>query len=322
MVANEIGLAHDCQARPKTRRSANVKLRPIFFTILVGAWASAVAQVPPETITAAIAAMADADRQVVEGPALVDGVKVSPARNLPSPGLWVDEPPQGFRIGGRVQFGVVANMTVSPMGGGPGDGDRLIAVLQTLAAPYQEACQRIGGGLKTFEVDMAAPKDPLALRAAYDRGRHDHLLGQHQCLVDGQPVAAFVVTVLPVAESTLLPPGWKLEARVMSLMTKDVARMISAAHADVAEFGRLTDELRANGKPGTEVQVRADALQVAGRVANTNWVCALLIDRRDALMQVQVGMATVFVPATSVVPRVTFKSQKPGLPGECSMMAR
>jgi hypothetical protein len=300
-----------------------MKLQPHFIAAVVAISAPSAAQVSPEAIAAAIAAMADADRQVVEGPALVDGVKISPARNLPSPGLWVDEPPQGFRIGGRVQFGVVANMTVSPMGGGPGDGDRLIAVLQTLVAPYQDACQHIGGGLKTFEVDMAAPpKDPLALRAAYDRGRHDHLLGQHQCLVDGQPVAAFVVTVLPVAESTLLPPGWKLEARVMSLMTKDVARMISAAHADVAEFGRLTDELRANGKPGIEVQVRADALQVAGRVANTNWVCALLIDRREALMQVQVGMATVFVPATSVVPRVTFKSQKPGLPGECSMMAR
>jgi hypothetical protein len=47
------------------------------------------------------------------------------------------------------------------------------------------------------------------------------------------------------------------------------------------------------------------------------WVCALLVDRKQDSMQVQVGSAAVYVPANVVIPKVTEDSTRPGWPAPC-----
>lgn len=272
--------------------------------------------VPPEVVEAAVQAVTAADSKLADMTSLPTGASVAKQR-AGSDSLWVTTDAGKFKLRTRVQAQFKAALSI-PMGSTTSDTE-ILASLQALASPYQEACAQVKGTLSYYDFGNGPDGNAhRSLLSAYSQGRKAKLIGQHTCEVEGQAVFAFAVIPFSNTVSTFIPPGFKLEMLAWSYSPKDVVDQLGAAKAEADSFARRADELRSSGKPGTEVQVRSDAIQLPNVSSKNGWVCALLIERRDSLMQVQIATTTVFVPAASVVPRVAEDAAKPGLPPPCA----
>ena len=287
--------------------------------LLASALRIAAQPVDTSVVERASEALESANRKLSERTALPSGATIARVR-FGREDLWVQAEPNAFRLNLPVQSSFMAVATVAAPGGVDRINATVLAALQELASPFQSACAEIGGATRHDASSSGVAAGPTDLRRGRSPGPTDQLIGQHLCEVSGQAVFAFGVAPGPMPSTALPAQGLKVHLRVWTFGPRDVVSAVAAARVEAAEFAQRIGELRATGRPGTEVQVQASTLHMPGMgaPARDTWVCALLIRRTAAMMRVQVGKTALSVPASSVVPRIITAAQRAGLPSACS----
>lgn len=283
------------------------------------AWSAAVWSqgLPPETVAAADAAL---DQALAKIEATSFGEDVSVSRSAMSRRA-VEIPRQGRSL--SLQFtpigGVTLNTSFSKANIGHGPEQQLFKLMTDFSRPLFDACASVGGDTRyMFKGRWLSGEVALQLTEFETLAISRKLSGHHVCEIDGKP--AFLFAVTPYGKGSLdFPFKVKTSMIAWAVPARDLNMSLRVVAAEADEFDRKAEEFRATAKPGTAVQVEASALQLDPVMlkAAGPWVCALLIDRKQDLMQVQVGATAVYVPANAVVPKVTEESSRPGMPVAC-----
>jgi hypothetical protein len=107
-------------------------------------------------------------------------------------------------------------------------------------------------------------------------------------------------------KSRLLPPGWdwKFVARLLN------ASQLQAKERRASEYASQIQSVRTNVKPGLEVQVLATDLPEELGASLKRYahggkpsVCAMVVDVKSPLVQIQVKQASLFVPIEKLLPK-------------------
>lgn len=185
-----------------------------------------------------------------------------------------------------------------------GNNPNFLAVMRFFSDSMRDACLASGGMLNK------GPASPLknvphdqktAARQSIAELAKNDLYGDYTCVADGKIL--FFVKVVPQvdAEPTLIPPGfnWGVYADLLS------GSQVGSAESDSGEFAQGIAS-------GANVAIRASDLPVALRPRmkiysdyisdNSYRVCAMVVDLKGELVQVQVGTALVFVQRSKLLP--------------------
>lgn len=294
-----------------------LRLMALSLSFVLGSNAAWAQSLSPETIAAADAAL---DRALAKIEAGNYGEDVSVSRNLVSRRA-VDIPRQGRAL--SLQFtpigGVTLNTSINKANISHGPEQQLFKLMTDLAQPLFDACAGLGGRTSyTFKGRWLSKEIAPQLAEFETLAINRKLSGIHVCDVDGKPAFAFGVTPYGKGANDF-PFKAKVSMIAWAVPARDVSAAMKVAAVEADEFDRKTEEFRASARAGATVQVEATALQLEPELIRSAgpWVCALLVDRKQDLMQVQVGAATVYVPVSAVVPKVTNDSARPGWPAPC-----
>jgi hypothetical protein len=272
---------------------------------------------PPETVAMADAALAKAL-------ATVEALKLGDDVLLGSPLLGRQQVSfvhagQGFVLGLQPSSAISLSTKFSTLNIGGGPSQRLLLLMQSLAQPLFDACASIGGTPRYHSLGRWFQGDDNPHLGRYEfNALQLKLSGQHVCEIDGRASFAFAVTPMGRGERDF-PYLVKTAMLVWAVPAREVNAALEVAGVEADAFEQRAAAMRTTARAGTEVQVQSSAVQLEGlgRLDPTSWVCALLLDRKEGLMQVQVGATPLFVPATAVVPRVPSDGARPGLPAPC-----
>lgn len=187
-----------------------------------------------------------------------------------------------------------------------GVGERPAQDLGELIAGIQAVCEKSGGALKR-DVPEEIRGGTLQVNQNLAVLKKASLLGRFTCQ-SPQEASRFLVEVdyAGSPESRLLPPGWDW-AFVARLIN---ASQIQAKDRRASEYAAQIQSVRTNVKPGLEVQVLAtDLPEELGaplkRYARRGKpsVCAMVVDVKPPLAQIQVKQASLFVPIEKLLPK-------------------
>lgn len=147
------------------------------------------------------------------------------------------------------------------------------------------------------------------------------LVGDFRCIQGGETV--FRVRIQGVEDDltpTLFPPGWKWAVNV-SVMGRDYLRSKIAQIREeqglrdqaAQAYKKQAEQMRAKLASGAQVSVRSSDLpaNVADEIrkryygADDHMICALVIDMKPSLAQIQVGSTLLFVPVDKLYPAGT-----------------
>jgi hypothetical protein len=187
-------------------------------------------------------------------------------------------------------------------------------------AVLAQACTEIGGAMEHLTIQPRYTAESLRFyRDTLFNLSKEQVTGQFTCKVGDVPAFVVVHQFDPEQKSTLLPPGHETRSATLIYAPRAVITNGMAAAQQAQEFDKRVQALRTSGVAGTPVQVNRTALlnvQLPPRAGT--WICGLLVDRKELLMQVQVGANALFVPADQVVPQVTAQTARPGWPSVCT----
>jgi hypothetical protein len=187
-----------------------------------------------------------------------------------------------------------------------GVGERPAQDLGELIAGIQAVCEKAGGSLKR-DVPNEVHGGSLQINQNLSVLKKASLLGRFTC-ESAQEDSRFLVEVAyaGMAKPRLLPPAWDWEF-VVSLVS---ASQFQASQRRASEYAAQIQTTRANVKPGMEIQVLASDLpEELGAPLNRfvhggkPSVCAMVIDVKPPLAQIQVKQASLFVPIEKLLPK-------------------
>ena len=203
--------------------------------------------------------------------------------------------------------------------------DQFSQAMTEVLAPFRDTCERIGGSMEYTDLKpVMMSRDSEEWVAMSRRLQHDKLTGQHVCVLNTVPAFAVAMRMHPRIDMMLLPPGHRYRTVLVTHAPAAIEQVLNVARVEAQTYAKTTDDLRREGKPGTPVQVDVNAIQVSALTVgvSSGWVCALLVDRKEGLMQVQIGATTLFVPSSAVVPQILKSGERPGLPLACMQASR
>jgi hypothetical protein len=187
-----------------------------------------------------------------------------------------------------------------------GVGERPAKDLGELLAGLQSACEKSGGTLKRDvpeELRGSTPQINQNLAVL----KKASLFGRFTCQ-SAQEADRFLVEVeyARAPKSRLLPPSWDW-AFVARLIN---ARQLQAKERRASEYAAQIQVVRANVKPGLQVQVLASDLPAELGAPLTRYahrgkpsVCAMVVDVKPPLAQIQVTQTSLFVPIEKLLPK-------------------
>jgi hypothetical protein len=186
-----------------------------------------------------------------------------------------------------------------------GVGERPAQDLRELVSGLQSVCEQTGGTLERKvpqEVSGSTPQVNQNLAVL----KKASLIGRFTCQ-SPQEASRFMVEVdyAPAASSTLIPPGWEwgFAARLIN------ATQLQAKDRRASEYATQIQSIRSNVKPGMEIQVLAADLpeELGAPLKRVHGgkpsVCAMVIDVKPPLAQIQVKQASLFVPIDKLLPK-------------------
>ena len=186
-----------------------------------------------------------------------------------------------------------------------GVGERPAQDLRELVSGLQSVCEQTGGTLERKippELKGSSPQVNQNLAVL----KKASLIGRFTCQ-SAQEANRFMVEIdyAPAASSTLIPPGWEwgFAARLIN------ATQLQAKDRRASEYAAQIQSVRSNVKPGMETQVLASDLPEELGTPLTRVhrgklsVCAIVVDVKPPLAQIQVKQASLFVPIDKLLPK-------------------
>lgn len=187
-----------------------------------------------------------------------------------------------------------------------GTPDRPLPDMRELMADFLDACKEVDGRIEMVPSKFAyRPEFPVIDRALKQLGQ-SRLMGDFYCKSQGQNVLWLQVFPSPSVKMGLIPFSGYDWIIMLQLMGRD---QLGAQGARYKAYVEAVEELRAQVSAGSQVQVRTTGLPSS---INRNWIkafgdrpgsmCALVLDVKPPLAQVQIGTTSLSVPIVELFP--------------------
>lgn len=177
------------------------------------------------------------------------------------------------------------------------------ADIKDILAEATATCTEANGRI-AYSASLPRSQSPLATQLM-GMLQKDKLLGLHTCLTEqSEPVFHIWVEPSPDVEMTFLPPGNNWNVYFSLVDQKGINTFDSKAKDYVAnilatrsEFSTQTEDFRSSIKIGTPAAIKSERY-------NGRYDCALVIEVKDPLVQIQTSGKTTYVEKGTVFPPV------------------